>query len=99
LEDEEKETSGDEVRSDDYKEDEDAEAEEKAQDAEVEVQGSGMAQAEETSEAPSEVPPVQTSVVAATAERAETGSESGQGHVRSLCGTVWFDLIKELLMA
>jgi len=57
------------------------EEEEEVQGAEVEVSGSGMAQAEETSEAPSEVPLVQTSIVVATAERAEIGSRLGQGRV------------------
>ena len=36
-----------------------------------------MAQAKETSEAPSEVLSVHTNIVAATTERAETGSELG----------------------
>ena len=57
------------------------EEEEEVQGAEVEVPGSAMAQAEETSEAPSEVPLVQTSIVVATTERAEIGSQLGQGRV------------------
>ena len=82
--DEEEEASGDEVESDDYEKDEDTETkeeEEKVQSAGAEGLSSEMAQTEEISEVPSGVPPVHTSVVAATIERAKTESESRLGHV------------------